>query len=243
MGKKLPDLKHEKELWEKGYEVIGIDEVGRGAFAGPLVVAGVIFPPTISGPSTSVRLHSLQALRESKRIKYLESLGINDSKKLKARQREMLAKVIQKEALASHISTIRVAQINRIGIGKATYCAMRDVVKSLRETLRLRSGQEPKNKIFVLIDRFYVKHMRGIGLKNQKGIVHGDCISLSIAAASIIAKVYRDKQMRKLSSKFKHYKWGQNKGYGTHDHRAAIEKFGKTKLHRTAFIKNVITSN
>src|SRR3989338_10062908 len=146
MKRKLPDLALEKKLWEKGYIVIGIDEVGRGAFAGPLVVGGVVFPPTVN----------------RKRITKLLSYGINDSKKLKPNARKILSKVIQNESLAYHISKIEVSIINRFGIGKATFMAMRDVVKSLREKLL-------KEKIFVLVDKFYIKHLRGIGLANQKG--------------------------------------------------------------------------
>jgi len=242
----LPTLEHEIELWKKGYIVIGIDEVGRGAFAGPLFVGGVVFPPTTNNPSTS--------RRNSERIKYLESLGINDSKKLKPNERKTLAKVIQKESLAYHISKINVARINRIGIGKATFCAMRDVVNNLRETLRTvhlepphpvplprgRGNMGEGDKIFVLVDGFYVKYLNGIGLKNQRGIVHGDEISLSIAAASIIAKVARDNHMRKLSAKYKVYGWGRNKGYGTAEHRKALLKFGKTKFHRLDFIEGFV---
>jgi len=217
MKRKLPDLALEKKLWEKGYIVIGIDEVGRGAFAGPLVVGGVVFPPTVN----------------RKRITKLLSYGINDSKKLKPNARKMLSKVIQNESLAYHISKVEVGIINRFGIGKATFIAIRDVVKNLRKSL-------PNKKNFVLIDKFYVKHMRGIGLKNQKGIVHGDCISLSIAAASIVAKVHRDNLMKRLSKKYPDYNFSKNKGYGTVLHRKVIEKIGATELHRVAFVRKIV---
>ena len=228
---KLPDLSHEIELWKKGYMVIGIDEVGRGAFAGPLYVGGVIFDPRSD-------------------IQYLTSIGINDSKKLKPNIRKMLSKVIQKECLAYHISTIDVAQINRIGIGKATFQAMRNTVQNLTVSLRAArsnlvkeiatSSSTPReDRIFVLVDGFYIKYLKGIGLKNQKGIVGGDGISLSIAAASIIAKVARDEHMEKLSAKFPNYGWGRNKGYGTLSHRQTLQKLGITRLHRKAFIKNL----
>jgi ribonuclease HII len=227
----LPNLKYETGLWEKGFAVIGVDEVGRGAFAGPLFAGGVIFPPTTN----------------DERLTTLLSYGINDSKKLKPNERKMLAKVIQNESLAYHISFIDVPIINRVGIGKATLMAMRNVVKSLREKLEL--GVEPlqgfnplsfPSGLFVLVDGFYVKRLKGVGLENQRGIVNGDSISLSIAAASIIAKVSRDNHMRKLSAKYKQYGWGRNKGYGTAFHREAIARYGSTALHRTAFIKNIL---
>ncbi|MBI4091969.1 MAG: ribonuclease HII [Candidatus Levybacteria bacterium] len=216
----LPTLDHEIELWKKGYIVIGVDEVGRGAFAGPLFVGGVIFNPTTSYEQKTRLL----------------SYGINDSKKLKPNARKMLSKIIQNESLVYHISAVNVNTINRIGIGKATFLAMRDVVKCLREKLK-------DEKIFVLIDKFYVKRLNGIGLKNQKGIIHGDEISLSIAAASIIAKVARDRHMRKLSAKYKVYGWGRNKGYGTKKHQEAIRNLGITNFHRKAFIKNLYSVN
>lgn len=213
----FPDLANERILWEKGFIVIGIDEVGRGAFAGPLVVGGVAFP----------------AKQDLDYIRRLEKLGINDSKKLSPNKRKMLSKIIQKEVLAYQISVISVTKINRVGAGKATFMGMRDVVKRLREKLQ-------NQKIFVLIDKFYVKNMRGVGLKNQKGIVHGDEISLSIAAASIIAKVYRDNQMKKLSAKYPVYGFGKNKGYGTAEHRKKLKLHGPSPIHRKAFIKKYI---
>ena len=224
-----PALKYEIELWKKGYIVIGVDEVGRGAFAGPLFVGGVIFPPTTN----------------YERITKLLSYGINDSKKLKSRKRKMLSEIIQKESLAFHISKIDVPQINRVGIGKATFLAMRDVVKSLRETLRLvytersRSAQD-EPRIFVIVDGFKIKHLKSVGLENQREIIHGDEVSLTIAAASIIAKVARDNHMRRLSAKFPAYGWGRNKGYGTAEHQKALLRFGKTKLHRLDFIERFV---
>lgn len=217
----FPNLQHEIELWKKGFTVIGIDEVGRGSFAGPLHVGGVIFSPT----------------RNKNRITKLLSYGINDSKKLKAPQRKALSEIIQKECLSYYISQISVTLINRIGIGKATSMAMRDVVKNLCQTLNVK-GQ--MSKPFVLVDGFYIKHLKNIGLKNQKAIIRGDGISLSIAAASIIAKVARDAYMIKLSNKHPEYAWERNKGYGTLEHRIALGSFGGTKLHRTDFVTNFI---
>lgn len=213
----FPNLDFELDLWQRGFTVIGVDEVGRGAFAGPLYVGGVIFKPTMN----------------EKRLAKLLSYGINDSKKLSYDRRKMLSEVIQKECLSLSIQSISVAQINRIGIGKATFAAMREVVKTLCENLM-------EQKIFVLVDGFYVKHLRNIGLKNQRGIVGGDGISLSIAAASIIAKVARDEHMEKLSAKFPGFNWSSNKGYGTLDHRNALKKYGSTPLHRTDFVEHFI---
>lgn len=214
----FPSLKNEKELWEKGYLVIGVDEVGRGAFAGPLFAAGVIFNPKSN-------------------LKKLLSYGINDSKKLTAAKRESISKVIKKEALAYYISPIGVAEINRIGIGKANYKAIRNVVSNLLLTIKKRSST---TKPFLLIDGFRIKNIKGIGLASQKKIIHGDEISLSIAAASILAKVARDEYMRNLSEQYSEFDWKQNKGYGTLAHRNALTKYGATPFHRTDFIENFI---
>ncbi|MDP3955217.1 MAG: hypothetical protein Q8Q15_02550, partial [bacterium] len=98
------------------------------------------------------------------------------------------------------------------------------------------------NNMFVLVDGFHVKYLRGIGLKNQKGVIHGDQKSISIAAASILAKVYRDKLMQSLSkqSKYKKYGWGKSKGYGTKEHQKAILKYGLTRYHRKEFVRTFL---
>ena len=89
-----------------------------------------------------------------------------------------------------------------------------------------------------MVDAFHVKYIPGIGLKRQKAIVKGDGKSISIAAASILAKVHRDRLMSKLGAQYKKYHWNTNKGYGTTEHREAIRKFGITRLHRRLYVKN-----
>jgi len=219
---KLPDFSYEKRLWKKGFRfVVGVDEVGRGAFAGPVVVGAIIFPP-ISFTRTK---RSLQ-IDEASKID-----GINDSKLLKPRLREQLAREIKKKVLAWDVTEVGVSVINRIGIGKATAKAMRKTISDLA-----RKGFPPD---FVLVDYFYISYLRGLGLKSQKAIKHGDQKSFSIAAASILAKVHRDKIMRSLARKprYKVYGWGRNKGYGTKLHQKAILKYGLTRLHRKQFIE------
>lgn len=211
--KRIPNLYYEKKYWGKGFFVIGIDEVGRGSFAGPLVLAGVVFAPT----------------KKRSNITYLQSLGIDDSKKLKSQKREELSKIIKKEALHFIQATVPVSIINKKGIVKAEEIGVRKIIKSLQKKLK-------EKKLFLLMDAFSIKYVSGIGLRNQKGIIHGDEISLSIAAASIIAKVKRDKIMQKLSLRYPKFEWGKNKGYGTERHRAALRKHGSTILHRVQFI-------
>lgn len=218
----LPHLQHEKRLWKKNYLVIGVDEVGRGAFAGPLVLGGVIFKPTAS----------------RKIIHKLLSIGINDSKKLTSEKREGLSKIIKKTAFSCSFATLSVDVINKHGISKTTSMGVRKVVKSLLNKKHTKY-HIPNTRYYLLMDAFYIKYIKGVGLANQKAIVHGDEISLSIAAASIIAKVKRDHMMIKLSAKHPAYKWEKNKGYGTLNHRKTLSKLGKTDLHRITFIQKL----
>jgi ribonuclease HII len=220
--KKFPNFSFEKKLWRKGFKfVVGVDEVGRGAWAGPLVVAAVVFPP----PRHTNKQRSLP-------IGKVEIDGVDDSKLLKPRLREKLAKEIKKRALVWDVSEVGVGVINRIGIGKATE-------KAMRKTLRQAQGKLPSGKTVVLIDYFSIPYLRGLGRKNQLGIKDGDKKSFSIASASILAKVHRDKIMRGLArnSRYKVYDWGKNKGYGTKLQQKAIFRYGLTQFHRKQFVK------
>ncbi len=209
------DFSFEKRIWQRKKLAVGVDEVGRGALAGPVLAAAVIWPK----------------LTKTKEQEIL-SVGINDSKKLKPRQREKLAYFIKKNCLAWGIGQSSVAKINRLGIVKAVQKAMRQAVAEAQKRLK------KKTPLFLLVDAFHVKYVPGIRLKNQKPIIKGDQKSISIAAASIIAKVDRDKTMVKLSPRYPKYNWGRNKGYGTKIHRQAIKKFGATRWHRKQYIIN-----
>lgn len=195
----LPTLDFERELWQKGYRLVcGLDEVGRGCFAGPVVVGAVIFPQDVVLPE-----------------------GLADSKLLTPIQRENLEFRIKNLALAWSIAEISVREINKLGIGKATQMAFRKALKII--------SPQPD---FVIIDAFYVKHFNR---KRQKPIVKGDLYCASIAAASIIAKVHRDKLMEKLHLKYPQYNFAKHKGYGTRDHQEAIKKHGLSRIHRKSF--------
>ncbi len=211
----LPNFSFEEPLWNDKYTVVGIDEVGRGAFAGPVGIGGVVFPPNLSD------------LEKQK----LLSLGINDSKKLSPEKREYLAEIIKEKCFSYNISFINVETINRIGIGKAAYMGMREVAKSINYKLRTTN-------LYLLIDAFEIP---GLNIP-QKGIIHGDTLSISIAAASIIAKVERDLLMDKLGIDFPEYGFQANKGYGTVKHRQAISRFGVSTNHRTDFCKKTVSS-
>lgn len=194
-----PTLELEKKLWNEGYySVCGIDEVGRGCFAGPVVVGAVIF---------------------SKNSAMIE--GLADSKLLKPRQREKLSKIIKEQATAWAVAEVSVSVINKIGIGKATQMAFRKSIKLLSKT-----------PDFILIDAFYIKQLNR---KRQKPVKDGDKVCATISAASIIAKVHRDKLMKALHRKYPEYGFARHKGYGTKAHQDAIKQYGLTRIHRKSF--------
>lgn len=204
--KTLPDFKFESPFWNSGQKVLGIDEAGRGAFAGPLSVGGVVFDPKFA----------------SKML----SLGINDSKLLSPKKRESLYIEIKKHALFSHVELVSLEIINEIGIGKATFLGMEKVWNNCIDSFK---------RTHCLIDAFRVPN-----ISNQTPIVHGDRLSISIAAASILAKVERDNLMKKLGEKNPIYGFEIHKGYGTLFHRNNLKKFGPSIYHRTQFVRNFI---
>lgn len=220
---KEPTFGRERRLLADGYNVvIGVDEVGRGALAGPVVAGAVAFKKG-------------QILKRSDLFKKSPLLNeVDDSKRLTAKKREELAKIIKKEAKWG-IGEVGVATINRVGIVKATE-------KAMRLALRQAQGKQQDKKVFVLVDAFHVKYIPGVGLKNEEGIIKGDQKVLSIAAASIVAKVYRDKLMSRQSRYNKHdrYGWKRNKGYGTAEHLRAIRKFGLSRFHRLQFCSDLV---
>lgn len=178
--------------------VCGIDEVGRGCFAGPIVAGAVIFSAT----TTPIN-------------------GIADSKLLSPKARKKLDGEIREKALGFGIGEVPVEIIDKRGIVQATQYAFYLAVQNLKLACD-----------FFLIDAFPLKF---ISLSKQKAVVSGDKISASIAAASIIAKVYRDELMEKLHLDFPDYGFDKHKGYGTDLHRQMIKKFGLSNLHRKSF--------
>ena len=181
---------------------------------------------------------------------HVGNIIINDSKKITDRQRRIADEWIRKNALGWGVGSSSVAEINKKGIVRATHSGFRRAIASLNR--RLNSRVE-----YLLIDAFYIPYIRYYPMrykkarKNQKlkdakakqlAIINGDEKSLSIAAASIIAKVYRDNLMIRLSKdrKYSHYHWDRNKGYGTKEHIEAIKKFGVTRLHRRKFVEKIL---
>lgn len=181
--------------------VCGIDEVGRGPLAGPVVAGAVILP------------------------KDCDILYINDSKKLSEKKREELYDVIMEKAIATGIGYANVERIDEINILQATYEAMREAINNL--------GIKPD---VLLNDAVTIP---GVDMK-QVPIIKGDAKSISIGAASIIAKVTRDRLMVQYDSVFPEYGFASNKGYGSQVHIEAIKKYGPCPIHRRTFIGNFL---
>ena len=190
-------LYFERSLWDHGLDpVAGLDEVGRGCLAGPVVAAAVILSPDIHLP------------------------GVRDSKVLSSKQRETLNKAIREKALAVSVAQVESAEIDRINILRASLKAMAQAVDNLdlRPRALLIDGNQP------------IPHTLP-----QKTLVKGDQRSLSVAAASIVAKVFRDSLMEEMHRNYPHYNFASNKGYATLEHRKAIKLYGCCPIHRKTF--------
>ena len=193
--------KIEREYWERGILPAGMDEVGRGPLAGPVVTACVIMPP-------------------EPLIKY-----VNDSKKVSPGRREKLYPEIKEAAIACATGWKNPEDIDELNILNATRRAFEEAFRAME--------QKPEG---VFLDA-----MTGVDMDaEQHSFIHGDALSYLIAAASIIAKVERDKYMEEMDALYPQYGFARNKGYGTAEHIAALKKYGPCPIHRRSFIKNFI---
>lgn len=196
-----PNLTEEQRLWSQGYlRIAGLDEAGRGAWAGPVVAAAVILPVD---PDVAMAL-----------------APIRDSKLLTPRQREHCYEIIVEHALAYGIGACPASEIDRLGIVPATRAAMCRALAQL---------SPPAD--YLLIDALSLPQIP----LPQRGIIKGDRSCLSIAAASILAKVTRDRWMIALDEHLPGYGLARHKGYGTAQHRAALYTFGPTAQHRHSY--------
>ena len=193
---KLPTFHHEQRLAEKGYQFIaGVDEVGCGALAGPVMAGAVILP------------------------KWCSLEGVKDSKAMTPAAREALFPKIQEVAIAWSVGSASVEEIAQFNIRQATFLAMKRAIEQLQQTDHL------------LVDAWDIP---GITLP-QASVVKGDQKVLSIAAASIIAKVIRDRLMADYHDQYPEYGFRQHKGYATAKHREAIQDFGPCPIHRLTY--------
>lgn len=196
-------LLYENEALSNGYEIIcGVDEAGRGPLAGPVYAAAVILP----------KGHIVE--------------GVNDSKKLSEKKRELLFDKIINECVCYSIGTASEKKIDEINILQATYLAMKRAVDGLEIVPQL-----------ALIDGNRIPPLTA---SEAKAIVKGDAKSASIACASILAKVSRDRYMLEMAKKYPEYQFEKHKGYGTKLHYEMIDKYGICEIHRKTFLKKVL---
>ncbi len=199
-------LELERKLWERGFKMVaGTDEVGRGPLAGPVVAACVVFPSSINGTRF-----------EAERLS-----GVDDSKKLTPAKREEMFELIRENALEVGIGIVGEKDIDRINILNASLTAMWKAVSKLKD---------PPD--FILVDGN--QKIPNLPLP-QMAVVKGDSLSLTIAAASIIAKVTRDRIMLQYHEKYPEFCFAENKGYGTRTHIEALKAMGPCEIHRHSF--------
>ncbi len=195
-------LAWEESLWAQGFRTVaGLDEAGRGAWAGPVVAAAVILPPGREGLA--------DALQE-----------VQDSKRLTPAQREALLPRILSLALAVAVGEASPGEVDRLNVLGATRLAMQRALAAL--------SVQPD---YLLLDYVRLPGWEG----RQQSVLHGDGQVLSIAAASIVAKVHRDRLMARLAEEYPGYGWECNKGYGTPHHRQALARLGPSPLHRRSY--------
>lgn len=197
----VPSLRYERPLWRDGMtRVVGVDEVGVAPTCGAVVAAAVVMKPGC---------HRIP--------------GVRDSKTLSAAQRERLAPIIRRRAVAVGVGAASVAEIDLLNIYHATKLAMRRAIA--------RIGAH---------DHVLIDGNRIVGFEEHVGpytaIVDGDAKCYTIACASVVAKVVRDRMMAKLAARYPGYGWEHNQGYATREHRAAIREMGLTPFHRRSFL-------
>lgn len=199
----MPDLELENAARAAGYSrICGVDEAGRGPLAGPVCAAAVILPENCDIP------------------------GLNDSKKLSEKKRELLFDIITEKAVAFAVAFGSLEEIEKLNILNATFLAMNRAVSALgvpADFALIDGNREPK----------------GINIPCET-VVKGDSRSCSVAAASVLAKVTRDRLLLEYDRKYPEYGFAKHKGYGTAAHYAAIKQFGVCPVHRLSFLKNVL---
>ena len=193
---------YEKQAMAEGFEVVcGVDEAGRGPLCGPVCAAAVILPLDC------------------------EIEGINDSKKLSEKKRDMLYDIIKEKALAYSVVMVDAKTIDEINILQATFKAMREAVEglSIKADIALIDGNQKP----------------GLSIE-ERTLIKGDAKSISIAAASILAKVTRDRYCIEMDEKYPQYQFAKHKGYGTKLHYEMIAEHGICEEHRKTFLKKIL---
>lgn len=215
-----PTLTEEEKLWRRGYAVVGVDEVGMGPLAGPVIAVAVMLCAT-----------------SAKEIEDIVTLGIRDSKMLSEKKREQIF-----EALTSHPLVawgrggVDEKMVDEINVLQAGLRAMREAVTHL--CVQRKNAMD--ERIFVCVDGTRI--VPDI-VADQRSIIKGDAKVLSIACASVIAKVLRDRMMNDYAKQYPEYGFEKHKGYGTKMHMENIKKHGPCPIHRKSFLKSISSHN
>jgi ribonuclease HII len=208
-----PDLSRERRLWRRGYhKIAGLDEAGRGAWAGPLAAAAVVLP-----------MENISLVRT-------RLCHVRDSKQMTPAARSVAAEQIRQIALAWAIGAASAAEVDQLGPLRATHLAMQRALQAL-----------PLPPDHLMIDYLLLPHSP----HPQSAFVHGDACSLSIASASVLAKVWRDSILRELDSDFPGYGFAAHKGYGTRFHAEALARLGVSPEHRKTYapVRSMLASH
>ena len=237
--KKLTFTFEQKKI-RKGFSfVIGCDEVGRGCLAGPVVAVAIALKPLNKKDKAQVESYK----------------NINDSKVLSETQRELTERMIKPYLLCSGIGVVSEKVVDEVNIHNASLLAMRKAVENLVKSVACESKKikifvrKKTKNIFLVVDgKFLAFKADDVKIKImncgynlvQEALVGADGKIISVAAASVVAKVYRDKLMKKMNEKFPEYGFAKHKGYATFHHREAIKKFGLTVKHRRTFCKKFL---
>ena len=201
----MPDFSYEIQLKQQGYHfVCGVDEAGRGPLCGSVVAAACILPCDVELP------------------------GLNDSKKLTPKKRDLLFDLICEKAIAYGIAEATVEEINEMNILEATLLAMRRAIEGLHT---------PEGELVIADYALIDGNIDRDFLIPAQAVIKGDATSMSIAAASILAKVTRDRMCVEMDAAYPQYGIAKHKGYGTKAHMDALRKYGASPIHRTKFIR------
>jgi ribonuclease HII len=222
---KYPNFREEKKLWQKGFKkVVGLDEAGRGSLAGPVVASAVVIT------TAKIKNQISKIKNTNQNLKLLTK--IKDSKKLSLKKREKLYKLIIKSPFIEWgIGMVSEKVIDKINIKNAAELAMERVLKNLEKKIKKRAD-------FLIIDGNHLKNLQ-LTTYNLKLLIKADERVFSCAAASIIAKVTRDRIMKKYHQKYPQYGFDKHKGYPTNLHLKMLRKYGPCKIHRKSFKPNL----
>jgi len=228
-----PNLKEEKKLWEKGFKrVAGLDEAGRGPLCGPVVAAAAILNSKIKNPYKA----EPSGFRQKSKLQIkIQNLEIKDSKKLSSKKREKLYQILtHSDFIEWGIGRVSEKVVDKINILEATKLAMVRAVKNLEKKLlyNISHGRRKRSIVdFLILDGNF-----GVDLPlPQKSIIKGDEKVFSCAAASILAKVYRDRIMERYDKKYPRYGFSKHKGYPTKFHIKMLKRYGPCRIHRRSF--------